>query len=149
MKLRHATPSRNLASINRRGLLTAKSQGRLPVVWLHTASRSPWAVLHTVRQHSCKVVLVLEIDVPRSLADAEQGRLVVHEPRCSTGPDSTNHRGRRGLTMKTKLEEALRLCEEMTADIEGRYPIGLIRVRVLLEEVLTDADAEEPPKPAA
>jgi len=66
MKLRHATPARNLESINRRGLLTAKSQGRLPVVWLHAASRSPWAILHTMRRHSCKDVLVLEIDVPRS-----------------------------------------------------------------------------------
>jgi hypothetical protein len=51
--------------------------------------------------------------------------------------------------MKTKLEQALTLCEEMTADIGGRYPIGLIRVRVLLEEVLADADADEQPKPAA
>ncbi len=66
MKLRHATPARNLASINRRGLLRAKSQGCLPVVWLHAASRSPWAVLLTMRRHSCKVVIVFEIDVPRS-----------------------------------------------------------------------------------
>jgi hypothetical protein len=66
MKLRHATPARNLASIHRRGLLTAKSQGRLPVVWLHAANRSPWAVLHTMRRHGCKDVIVFEIDVPRS-----------------------------------------------------------------------------------
>lgn len=65
MKLRHATPSRNLASINRRGLLTAKSKGKLPVVWLHAASRSPWAILHTMRRHGCKDVLVFEFDVPR------------------------------------------------------------------------------------
>ena len=66
MKLRHATPARNLASIRRHGLLTAKSKGRLPVVWLHAASRSPWAVLHTMKRHGCKEVTVIEIDVPRS-----------------------------------------------------------------------------------
>jgi hypothetical protein len=31
--LRHATPKRNLPSIERLGLLTSKSQGKLPVVW--------------------------------------------------------------------------------------------------------------------
>jgi len=66
MKLRHATPARNLRSIRRRGLLTAKSKGRLAVVWLHAAGRSPWAVLHTMRRHSCKDVTVIELDVPRS-----------------------------------------------------------------------------------
>jgi hypothetical protein len=66
MKLRHATPSRNFASIRKRGLLTAKSKGKLPVVWLHAASRSPRAVLHTMKRHGCKDVIVFEIDVPRS-----------------------------------------------------------------------------------
>ena len=66
MKLRHATPSRNLASIRKRGLLTSKSQGKLPVVWLHAASRSAWATLHTMKRHGCKDVTVIEVDVPRS-----------------------------------------------------------------------------------
>ncbi len=66
MKLRHATPSRNFASIRHRGLLTSKSKGRLPVVWLHAASRSPWAVLHTMKRHNSKNVTVIEIRVPRS-----------------------------------------------------------------------------------
>ena len=66
MKLRHATPSRNLASIRKRGLLTAKSKGRLLVVWLHAASRSPWAVLHTMKRHGCKDAIVFELSVPRS-----------------------------------------------------------------------------------
>ena len=66
MKLRHATPSRNLASIRKRGLLTAKSKGRLPVVWLHAASRSAWAVLHTMKRHDSKNVTVIEISVPRT-----------------------------------------------------------------------------------
>lgn len=64
--MRHATPTRNLASISKRGLLTAKSKGKLPVVWLHTPRRSPWAVLHTMRRHGCKEITVIEMDVPRS-----------------------------------------------------------------------------------
>jgi hypothetical protein len=66
MKLRHATPSRNLASIRKRGLLTTKSKGKLAVVWLHATSRSAWAVLHTMKRHKCKQVTVIELDVPRS-----------------------------------------------------------------------------------
>lgn len=66
MKLRHATPTRNLGSIRRRGLLTAKSKGKLKVVWLHSASRSPWACLHTMRRHGRTDVTIVEIDVPRS-----------------------------------------------------------------------------------
>jgi hypothetical protein len=68
MLLRHATPARNLAAICRTGLLTAKSQGRLAVVWLHTAAKTPWAALHTVKRHGGRVegVVILEVDVPRS-----------------------------------------------------------------------------------
>jgi hypothetical protein len=42
--------------------------------------------------------------------------------------------------MKTKLDEALKLVNEMTADIEGRYPIGLLRVRRLLEDAIVQWD---------
>jgi hypothetical protein len=66
MRLRHPTPSQNLRSIRQRGLLTAKSQCKLAVVWLHTASRSPWAVLHTLKRHGCKNSTVIEVTVPRS-----------------------------------------------------------------------------------
>jgi hypothetical protein len=68
MLLRHATPRRNLPGIKRAGLLTAKSQGRLPAVWLHAPARSAWAALHVVRRHGGRVenVVILEIDVPRS-----------------------------------------------------------------------------------
>ena len=61
MKLRHATPSRNLASILQRGLLCRKSKGRLPVVWLHAPGKTSWALLHTVKRHGGRVedVIVL------------------------------------------------------------------------------------------
>jgi hypothetical protein len=60
--------------------------------------------------------------------------------------------------MKTKLQEALKLCEEMCADVNGEYPVGLLRVRRLLEEVrdecFLDEDdvavlVDDPPMPAA
>jgi hypothetical protein len=66
--LRHATPQKNLASIRRSGLLTRYAKGKLPVVWFHRRSRTPWAVLHTVKRHGGGVeqVVVLEVQVPRS-----------------------------------------------------------------------------------
>jgi hypothetical protein len=65
MRLFHATPRRNLASILKRGLLTAKAKGKLPLVWLHSASRRDWAVLHTEKRHGTKNVVILSVDVPR------------------------------------------------------------------------------------
>jgi hypothetical protein len=67
MLLRHATPARNLAGIVKAGLLTSKSQGKLPFVWLHSPSCSGWAGWHTVRRHGGRIegVVFLDIDVPR------------------------------------------------------------------------------------
>lgn len=68
MLLRHATPRRNLGSIQRAGLLTSKSQGRLPAIWFHSPSRSAWATLHVVKRHGGRVegVVIIEVEVPRS-----------------------------------------------------------------------------------
>lgn len=66
MKLRHATPARNLRSIRRRGLLIAKSQCKQPVIWLHVPGRSAWAVLHTMKWHTGNNVVVAEVSVPRT-----------------------------------------------------------------------------------
>jgi hypothetical protein len=68
VRLRHATPRKNLKSIQQQGLLTSKSKGRLKVVWLHTSTRSSWAVLHTVKRHGGRVedVVIIETTVPRS-----------------------------------------------------------------------------------
>jgi hypothetical protein len=68
MKLRHATPARNLPNILRSGLLTSKSRGRLPAVWFCSATRTAWAALHVVKRHGGRVeqVVVLEVSVPRS-----------------------------------------------------------------------------------
>jgi hypothetical protein len=68
MRLRHATLARNLNSILRAGLLTSKSQGKRPVVWLGCPVKSLWAAAHVVRRHGGRIeqVVILEIDVPRS-----------------------------------------------------------------------------------
>ena len=68
MWLRHATLIRNLPGIERRGLLCSKSQGRLPVVWLHSPAKSFWATLHTIRRHGgrAEAVVILLVDVPRA-----------------------------------------------------------------------------------
>jgi hypothetical protein len=68
MRLLHATPARNLAGIQRAGLLTTKSRGRLPAVWLCTPGKATWAALHVVHRHGGQVegVVLLEVTVPRA-----------------------------------------------------------------------------------
>ena len=68
MRLRHATPSVNLSGIRAHGLLTIMSRGVLPLVWLHSAGASRWAVPHVGRRHGVPFsdVSLLEVDVPRS-----------------------------------------------------------------------------------
>jgi hypothetical protein len=68
MLLRHATPIRNLVSIQRHGLLCPKSQGRLKAVWLATKEKSSWAALHVAWRHGARIeaIITLEVDVPRS-----------------------------------------------------------------------------------
>jgi hypothetical protein len=66
--VRHATPSKNLPSIFRHGLLTSKSQGKQKAIWLHTAALSGWAVVHTARRHHVAIegVAILEVRIPRA-----------------------------------------------------------------------------------
>jgi hypothetical protein len=77
MRLRHATPARNLPSILRSGLLTSKSRGRLPAVWFCSIARTAWAALHVIRRHGGRVeqVVVLEVSVPRSWLRKRAGGL--------------------------------------------------------------------------
>ena len=77
MKLRHATPARNLSAIQRTGLLTRKSQGKLPVIWLHSEAASGWAVLHTAFRHHvpAQAVVILEVSVPRRWLRRSRRRL--------------------------------------------------------------------------
>jgi hypothetical protein len=77
MIFRHATPARNLASILRDGLLTAKSKGRMPAVWFVSPGKSSWAMLHVIKRHGGKVetTVVLEVDIPRSWLRRARGGL--------------------------------------------------------------------------
>ena len=47
MVLYHVTHRRNIASIDTRGLLPAKSTGKEQAVWLVSRSLVPWALGHT------------------------------------------------------------------------------------------------------
>jgi hypothetical protein len=66
--LKHATLSRFLPSILRRGLLCSKSQGRKKVVWACDPAVTHWAAWHVLRRHGGlpRDVVVLEIAVPQS-----------------------------------------------------------------------------------
>jgi hypothetical protein len=77
MLVRHATLRRNLPSIRRRGLLCGKSQGKLPVVWLHTSLATAWAAVHVVKRHGGRIegVVVLEVEVPRGWLRRSRKRL--------------------------------------------------------------------------
>ena len=73
---RHATLRQHLASILAEGLDPARATATLPLVWLHTPERTPWAVLHVVRRHGVGLadVIVLDVQVPRPwLQHAERG----------------------------------------------------------------------------
>lgn len=99
MKLFHATPRRNLASIKRRGLLTAKSKGKLPVVWLHSASKREWAMLHTMQRHGTREVEIIGVSASRqTLRRAGRGLWysIVDVPPCRlTVEDNSDERDER------------------------------------------------------
>jgi hypothetical protein len=65
--VRHATLARNLPGIIKAGLLTSKSRGKRPVVWVCGRTNTAWAALHVVKRHGGRVegVVILELDVPR------------------------------------------------------------------------------------
>lgn len=67
---RHATTRANLDSILEHGLLPDKAvideTHKSQAVWLHTAARTPWAILHTMKKHKVAMydVVVLDVQVP-------------------------------------------------------------------------------------
>jgi hypothetical protein len=67
VKFRHASPTKNIPSILRHGLLTSKSQGKRKAIWLHRPSCSGWAAVHTARRHhvAIEAVCIIEVEVPR------------------------------------------------------------------------------------
>ncbi len=65
--LRHTTPRQNLSSISRTGLDTAYHQCPLPEIWLHSKSKSAWAILHTAKRHKVPAedIAIITVRVPR------------------------------------------------------------------------------------
>jgi hypothetical protein len=83
----HATLAGRLPRILRQGLLTAKSRGKLPAVWLCSRARMAWACLHVLRRHGGlpQEVVVVEVTVPRAwLRRSRQGLWYV---RHDIGPE--------------------------------------------------------------
>lgn len=69
MILYHATPKRNLASIQQNGLDPDRASGQIKGVWLHTTSKTAWAILHTIKRHGLQSfddVVLLRVNVTRS-----------------------------------------------------------------------------------
>lgn len=68
MILFHATPKANLDSIRENGINPAFSQGKRKAVYLHTASKRAWAILHTASRHQipAEEVAILQVKIPRS-----------------------------------------------------------------------------------
>ena len=68
MRLYHATLKSNLDGIIEKGIDPSFSKGAEQVIWLHTAGRREWAILHTTQRHPCEVdaVMIIAVNVPRS-----------------------------------------------------------------------------------
>jgi hypothetical protein len=71
-----------VASIQEHGLLPICSTGQLKSVWLHSRSRTPWAVLHVQDRHkvSLQEVVVLEVSVPREWVKRSKLKGLLHCP---------------------------------------------------------------------
>lgn len=65
MILYHATPRKFLQSIMESGLDPDRAVGRIKGVWLHTASKREWAILHTQHRHNTQDVVVLTVKISR------------------------------------------------------------------------------------
>ena len=68
MILYHATLKRNLDSIRKKGINPEFARGAEKVIWLHTRSKTEWAILHTQKRHKCPLddIAVLSVQIPRS-----------------------------------------------------------------------------------
>jgi hypothetical protein len=67
----------------------------MPVVWLHSAGRSAWAMTHTVLRHGGRIenVVIIEVSVPRSWLRRSKSGLWY----CKKDIDPERFRGRIGL----------------------------------------------------
>jgi hypothetical protein len=65
--LRHATPRRNLPSILTAGIDPKYHKCARPEVWLHSACRTAWAILHAAQRHQVSTddIAIITVRVPR------------------------------------------------------------------------------------
>lgn len=68
MILYHATLKRKLDSIQKHGLNPDFSKGAEKVIWLHTRSRTHWAIAHVQKRHKVNLsdVVIITVNIPRS-----------------------------------------------------------------------------------
>lgn len=93
MKLYHHTLRRNLQSIMEKGLLAAKSRGKLKAVWLHTTTWKAAACRHMLAKRigGLADVVCVVVDVPRSRLKRLGGHRGMYyvlqdvEPECIKG----------------------------------------------------------------
>ncbi len=67
LTMRHATPRRNLPSILSGGIDPKYHMCVRPEVWLHSACKTAWAILHTGQRHQVSTgdIAVVTVRVPR------------------------------------------------------------------------------------
>ena len=69
MKLYHTTLKANLESIHENGIDPSFARDAEKVIFLHTRSRTEWAILHIALRYSVSLedITVIEVNVPRSV----------------------------------------------------------------------------------
>ena len=83
MKLYHTTLKANLDSITENGIDPSFSKGAESVIFLHTRSRTEWAILHIATRYNAALedIIVIEVNVPRSaLSSGHRGLWTTSEP---------------------------------------------------------------------
>ena len=90
MILRHATTRRNLDAIHAAGLRTACADptAKIQGVWLHSPSKSAWAVVHTMRKHGVALDDVVVIEVRVNRRGLRRFRLGLWVSAQDIGPDA-------------------------------------------------------------
>lgn len=66
--LRHATTTDRAARIRTEGLRVECALGKEKALWLHTASKTHWAIAHTQKRHNVPLedIVIFEVSIPRT-----------------------------------------------------------------------------------
>ena len=83
MKLYHTTLKSNLESITEKGIDPSFARDAEKVIYLHTRSRTEWAILHIGKRYNATLedIIVIVVNVPRSKRSrTHQGLWTTSEP---------------------------------------------------------------------